>query len=63
MGDSVTTIIAIFIAAILMFLFPLLAISERNEDVTQLSIQTTTTEFVNKIATSGLLKNSDSNFA
>jgi len=59
MGDSVTTIIAIFIAAILMFLFPLLAISERHEDIAQLATQEAVIEFVNKISTSGLIKSSE----
>jgi len=59
MGDSVGTIIAIFVAAILMFLFPLLAISERNEDIAQLATQEAVTEFVNKVTTAGLLKSSD----
>jgi hypothetical protein len=59
MGDSLTTIIAIFLAAVLMFVFPLLAISERSEDVTQLAVQTATTDFVNKAATAGLIKSAD----
>mgnify|MGYP001065037120 CR=1 FL=1 len=32
MGDSFVTIIAIFLAAILMFIFPLMSISERTDD-------------------------------
>ena len=55
MGDSFTTIIAIFLAAILMFVFPLMSMSERTDDVSQLSVQTTTTEFVDKIRTTGKL--------
>ena len=49
MGDSFVTIIAIFLAAILMFVFPLMSISERTDDVSQLSVQTATTEFVDKV--------------
>ena len=55
MGDSMTTIIAIFLAAILMFVFPLMSMSERTDDVSQLSVQTTTTEFVDKVRTTGKL--------
>ena len=55
MGDSFTTIIAIFLAAILMFVFPLMSMSERTDDVSQLSVQTTTTEFVDKVRTTGKL--------
>ena len=53
MGDSFVTIIAIFLAAILMFVFPLMSISERTDDVSQLSVQTATTEFVDKVRTTG----------
>lgn len=55
MGDSFITIIAIFLAAILMFIFPLMSMSERTDDVSQLSVQTATTEFVDKIRTTGKL--------
>lgn len=55
MGDSFVTIIAIFLAAILMFVFPLMSISERTDDVSQLSVQTATTEFVDKVRTTGKL--------
>ena len=55
MGDSFGTIIAIFLAAILMFIFPLMSISERTDDVSQLSVQTATTEFVDNVRTTGKL--------
>ena len=48
MSDTVVTIIAIFLAAILMFIFPLLSVAERSDDVSQLAVQTATTEFVDK---------------
>ena len=47
MGDSLTMVVAIFLAAIMMFVFPMMAISERNDDVSQLSVQTAIAEFVN----------------
>ena len=53
MGDSLITIIAIFLAAILMFVFPLMTISERNDDIAQLGVQTAVTEFVDKAASTG----------
>ena len=53
MGDSLITIIAIFLAAILMFVFPLMSLSERTDDISQLAVQTATTEFVDKIKTTG----------
>ncbi len=55
MGDSLITIIAIFLAAILMFIFPLMSLSERSDDISQLSVQTTTSEFVDNIRTTGKL--------
>ena len=53
MGDSLITIVAIFLAAILMFVFPLMSISERNDDIAQLGIQTAVTEFVDKATSTG----------
>ena len=55
MGDSLITIIAIFLAAILMFIFPLMALSERTDDVSQIAVQTATTEFTNNVRTTGKL--------
>ncbi len=55
MGDSLVTIIAIFLAAILMFVFPLMALSERTDDISQLAVQTATTEFVDNVRTTGNL--------
>lgn len=55
MGDSTITIIAIFLAAVLMFVFPLMAMSDRSDDVSQLSVQTLTTEFVDNVRTTGKL--------
>lgn len=54
MGDSLITIVAIFLAAILMFVFPLMSLSERTDDISQLAVQTETTEFVDKIRTTGV---------
>ena len=61
MSDTLITIIAIFLAAILMFVFPLLTMSERTDDVAQLSVQTATADFVNTTKTIG--KITDDNYA
>ena len=53
MGDSLITIVAIFLASILMFVFPLMSISERNDDIAQLGVQTAVTEFVDTATTTG----------
>ena len=46
MGDSLMTIIAIFLAVILMFIFPMLSVSERTDDISQLAVGTAVTDFV-----------------
>lgn len=53
MSDTLITIIAIFIAVILMFIWPLMSVSERNDDIAQSVVQTATSELVTKIATTG----------
>lgn len=53
MGDSLITIIAIFLAAILMFIFPLMSLSERTDNISQLAVQTATIEYVDKVRTTG----------
>ena len=46
MSDTLVTVIAIFLAAILMFIFPLLSVAERSDDISQLTVHTATTKFV-----------------
>ena len=55
MSDTLVTIVAIGLAAVLMFVFPLMSMSERTDDVSQLAVQTATTEFVDKVRTTGKL--------
>ena len=59
MGDSLTTIIAIFLAAVLMFIFPLAAIADINDYTSQMYVQTTLDNFVNKVAAKGTLTKDD----
>ena len=59
MNDTLVTIIAIFIAAILMFVFPLMTMADKSDDVSQLSVQTATTDFTNKIRTTGYISQED----
>lgn len=59
MGDSLMTVIAIFIATILMFVFPLLSVSERSDDISQLAVQTATVEFVDKVSSTGKITTND----
>ena len=53
MGDSATTIIAIFLAAILMFVFPLMTMADKTDETTKVTVQTATTEFTDSIRLSG----------
>ena len=46
MGDTLMTVVAIFLAVILMFLFPMLSVSERADDISQLAVQTAVSDFV-----------------
>lgn len=55
MQDTTITIIAIFLAAILMFVFPLMALSDNSDDISKLSVQTATTEFVDNVKKTGKL--------
>lgn len=59
MGDSLITIVAIVLAAILMFIFPLMSLSDRSDDISQLAVQTATTEFVDNVRSTGQLSLSD----
>lgn len=59
MSDSFMTIIGIVIAVILMFVWPLLAMSERTDDISQTVVQSATSEFVDKISIAGQIKYAD----
>lgn len=53
MSDTLITIVAILLAAVLMFIFPLLSVSERSDDISQLSVASATAEFVDNSRTVG----------
>ena len=53
MGDTVVTIIVIVLGAVLMFVFPLMSVADRSDDVSQLSVQSATTTFVDGIRSTG----------
>lgn len=59
MGDSATNVVAIMLAAFLIFLFPLMDMSNKVDRDAKLSIQTYTTEFIDKITTTGILNQED----
>lgn len=55
MGDTLITVVAIFLAAILMFVFPLMSMSEQSDDISKLAVQTSTTEMVDDIRAKGVV--------
>ena len=55
MSDSLITIVAIFLAAILMMVFPLMTMSNRVDTPTQTEVEKITSEFANQIKTTGKL--------
>ena len=55
MSDSFITIIAIFLAAILMFIFPLMSMADRTDDISELTVKNATIEFVDKVKNTGKL--------
>lgn len=59
MEDTTISIIGIFIAAIIMFVVPLILISDRADDIAQLTAQTATANFVDNVIKSGKITNDD----
>jgi len=55
MSDSFITIIAIFLAAILMFIFPLMSMADRTDDISELTVKNAVIEFVDKVKNTGKL--------
>lgn len=53
MSDSLITIVAIFLAVILMFIFPLMSIADRNDDIAETTVQAAVTEFVDSAKSTG----------
>ena len=53
MTDTVVTVLAIFLAAILMFIFPLMSTSDRADDITTQAVDSATTDFVDEIRSTG----------
>ncbi len=59
MGDSFVMVIGIVLVAVMMFIFPLMSISERTDDIAQLSVQQLTSDFVNEVRTTGKMTDED----
>lgn len=59
MSDTVMSVIAIFLATILMFVFPLMSTADRSDDISQQEVQTQTTKFVDQIRATGKITQTD----
>lgn len=57
MEETTVSIIGIFIAAIMMFVVPLILISDRSDDISQLVVQTATAQFVDEVIKTGKITN------
>lgn len=55
MEDTLTTIIGIGISFVLMFIFPLMTVADRGDDVSQLTVNVATSEFVNDVRVLGYI--------
>lgn len=53
MSDTVVTVVAIFLAAILMFIFPLMSTSNNTDDIAKQAVDAATTDFVDEIRSTG----------
>lgn len=53
MEETTVSIIGMLIAAIIMFIVPLILIADRSDDISQLVIQTVTAEFVDEVIRTG----------
>ena len=61
MEDTFVSIIAIISASIIMFIAPVILIADRSDDISQLVVQTATSEFVNKVIKTGKITIDDYN--
>lgn len=59
MSDSFITILAVIIAVVIMFIFPLMATADQNDDITQTAVNTMVAEFVNTVAKEGKITQSN----
>lgn len=55
MGDYLITIVTIILAAILLFVFPMITLADRTDDISQVAVQTATVEFVDNVRATGKL--------
>ena len=61
MDDILSAIIGIALASIIMFVFPLITMSDRADDISQLTVKIATTEFANNVKEVGKITPNDYN--
>lgn len=61
MDDILSAIIGIALASILMFIFPLITMSDRTDDISQLTVKIATTEFADNVKKTGKITPSEYN--
>lgn len=61
MSDTLITVIAVFLAAVLMFVFPLMTITNSQDDISQVAVQSLVAEFINNAARKGKITQDDYN--
>lgn len=61
MSDTFITVIAIGLAAVLLFVFPVIAMADRIDNISQTDIDTITSEFLNEIKITGKLTSENYN--
>ena len=59
MESSLTTILAIFLATLLMFIFPVSTIADLNDDTSQMYVKTALDNFINTIIAKGTITKQD----
>lgn len=59
MDDILISIFAIVLSVILMFIFPLMTMSDRADDISQLTVDIATIEFVDEVRTTGIITQSE----
>lgn len=55
MGDSLVTVMTILLAAVLLFVFPMMTLADRNDDIAEITVQSATSTFVNEVRQTGKL--------
>lgn len=59
MSDTLMTIVGIFLAAILMFMFPLMVAASKNDEMAQTTVQVAVSDFVNTTSAQGKITQFD----